>query len=148
MKTIISAKVSALIAGVLLLGVIVSLPLGCKTNLDPAGVYHGDTFLFNAERVIGDSGEALNNFVTWEMNNRSILTGKLHSVTVAADAIRLNAPLWFTNATISRDVYSNSVALRQGAGTIAAASNALNANITQLQTQTLSTRALTESVNK
>jgi hypothetical protein len=147
MKAPTGTKLAAAIAGLFFISVIISIPMGCKTSLAPGGVYKGDTFLFNADLTIGDSGKALDEFVTWEMQNRSRLTNKLHAVTVAADAIRINAPMWFTNAVTARNTYSNAVALARGAGTITTASNALGASVTQLQTQTLSTRALVNSVN-
>ena len=134
---ILAALLFLLFVGLLLIGV-----FGCRTQLDPAGVYHGDKFLFLADKTIGDAGDSLNQFVTWELQNRARLTNKLHSITVAADAIRVNSPLWFTNAVNARNVYSNSVALVKGPATISAASNALHLQITQLNSQKLSAQAL------
>lgn len=127
-----------------LTGLMLWLVAGCKTKLDPAGAYHGDTFLFTADRTIVDSKDALSGFLTWEMQNRSQFTNNLREITHIADTIRINAPFWFSNAVIARNAYSNAAALRLS--TVSLTSNALVANISQLQAQTLSLRAVTNSV--
>jgi hypothetical protein len=144
-KAVVTSKTAFIIALVVFFAVLLSLLIGCKTQLDPAGVYHGDTFLFNADQTIGEAGSSLNAFVTWELQNRARLTNKLHSITVAADAIRLNAPVWFTNAVAIRNAYSNAVALSQGPVTIGTTSNALSLTTSTLKSQALSASALTNS---
>lgn len=124
---------------------------GCKTTrkttLDPAGPYHGDTFLFNADRVIVDSKEDISAFLKWELQNRpALVEKKLQTVTATADTIRSNAPLWFRVAVQSRNQYSNAVATASGPSTVTASSNSLQSAISSLETQTLSTRAITNSV--
>lgn len=136
------AAVVAFIVAVIVLSLSFS---GCGTKLAPEGPYHGDTFLFTADKVLVDSKDDLSGFLKWEMQNRSVLaSNKLQSVTAAADTIRTNAPLWFKVAYDSRNNYSNAMALRLP--TVTQTSNSLAQSITLLQSQTLSTRALTNSV--
>lgn len=121
---------------------------GCgKSTLSGTGVYGTNQFLFEAEKAVDDSKDALSGFLSWEELNRSILaSNNLQSVIKAADSIRVNAPLWFTNAVTACNLYSNAVALAQDAATIVNTSNSLAANITLLQTETMSARAITNSV--
>lgn len=121
---------------------------GCRSTLDVSGPYKGDTFLFNADKVIVDSKHDLSGFLVWEQINRTRLAANhLQTVTASADAIRMNAPMWFSNAVSARNLYSNSVASRLPPAMIASSSNALFGSVTALQTQTLVTRALTNAVN-
>lgn len=121
--------------------------VGCGTTLAPEGPYHGDTFLFNSDKVLVDSKDDLGGFLKWEMLNRKALSdNKLQSITDAADAIRTNAPLWFKLAYDARNNYSNAVALHQS--NVAQTSNSLLQAVTSLQTQTLAARAITNSVLK
>lgn len=125
---------------------LIYLALGCKSTLAPEGPYHGDKFLFDADKVLVDSKDDLSGFLKWEMTNRKQLQEKkLQSITAAADAIRTNAPLWFKVTFDARNNYSNAMALHQS--NVIQASNLLEQAVTTLQTQTLSTRALTNSVN-
>lgn len=125
--------------------VLIWLALGCQQTLAPEGAYHGDVFLFNADRVLVDSKDDLGGFLKWELTNRKTLAdNKLQSVTAAADAIRSNAPLWFKVAYDARNNYSNSAALHLP--TVGQTSNLLQQAVSTLQTQTLSTRALTNSI--
>ena len=118
---------------------------GCGTTLAPEGPYHGDVFLFNADKVLVDSKDDLGHFLQWEQSNRKLLADKkLQSVTAAADAIRTNAPIWFKLAYDARNNYSNAAALHQP--NVTQSSNSLLQAVTTLQTQTLSTRALTNSI--
>lgn len=121
------------------------LALGCQTTLAPEGAYHGDTFLFNADKVLVDSKDDLGGFLGWELANRQVLADhKLQSVTSAADAIRTNAPLWFKLAYDARNNYSNAAALHQP--NVAQTSNSLLQAVTTLQAQRLSARAITNSI--
>ena len=96
-------KLSILTATLLCVGFII----GCtSTQLDPAGVYAGKAFLYSVDTSLANAKDDLNTFVTWEWQNRSLLeSNKLQSVTVAADTIRNNAPLWFAIANASRNTY-------------------------------------------
>lgn len=120
--------------------------VGCRTTLDPSGAYGTNTFLFNADRVIVESKDDLSAFLVWEQQNRSVLAAKkLTGVTTTADAIRVNAPLWFKVAVETRNAYSNAWAT--GSSSVTATSNSLALAITSLKTQTLSTHAITNSVH-
>lgn len=133
------------IAAFIVFALVLLMLSGCGTTLAPEGAYHGDVFLFNADKVLVDSKDDLSGFLKWEMANRQQLQVQhLQSITAAADAIRTNAPLWFKLAYDARNAYSNAVALSQP--NVAQASNSLAQAITSLQTQTLSTRALTNSI--
>lgn len=122
---------------------------GCRKTLSGSGVYGSNKFLYDADHVIVSSKSDMDAFLTWEMNNRATLAQqKLQSVTIAADSIRTNAPLWFVVAIQTRNAYSNAWYLAAPPQTQSDTSNALESAITTLQTQTLATRALTNSVNK
>lgn len=79
---------------------------GCATKLDSAGVYAqpngGGMFLFTVDKTLVDSKETLYAFVNWELQNRPTIPP---AVTKAADTIRDQAPLWFTNAYNLRAAY-------------------------------------------
>lgn len=76
---------------------------GCK-SLDPAGVYAGDQLLYKAEVVIPTSYELIHTFVTWERNNRELLTNN-PGIKEAADKMRAQSPKWFATAHALRDAY-------------------------------------------
>lgn len=130
---------------------IVSLTPACNKTLAPGGAYStSDTnnealgqFVFLVDKTLVDSKDTIEAFLGWELENRSSLTGNLHSVTVAADQIRMEAPLWFTNAFNLRSNYlwirANAPALAPGA------SNTLKSAVTQLSTQAETTKALRAS---
>lgn len=77
---------------------IVSIGLvpGCA-HVDPAGVYAGDSFLFNSEQAIVTAKESLDVTVKWEHNNRKLLSGT-PAVTKGVDVIRARAPEAFASA--------------------------------------------------
>jgi len=124
----------------------------CNMTLAPGGAYSTvDTnsgqalgpFIFGVDKTLVDSKDVLVTFLSWEEQNRASLTGKLHSVTVAADAVRLDAPLWFTNAWNLR---SNYLWIRKNAPSLApGASNNLQSAVTQLSSQAATATALKNS---
>jgi len=144
----------ALFAGSVLLGAALcactlGLP-GCATQIDPAGVYgpsgefgtNNNFFILSVDKTLGDSKQTLNAFVTWELQNRPSLPA---SVTKVADTIRDEAPLWFTNAYIAR---SNYVFLwRSNPGAASAASNVLQASVSQISAQAAASSAITNSTH-
>lgn len=80
-------------------------PMGCtKTTLSPTGVYHGDVFLYQAEKVIVTAHSSFQSFLKWEMDYRSVLPVE---VSQAADVIRLNEKRWIDAANSLHDAYVN-----------------------------------------
>lgn len=120
---------------------------GCKTHLDPAGVYGTNQFLFGADKVIVDAKADMTDFVSWEMENRATLASSgWGNVTKVADSFRVNAPLWFKTAVGARNVYSNALYTVQSAKAVNDASNALQSEISGLQTHQLEIKAVTNAV--
>lgn len=74
---------------------------GCR-NLDPAGVYHGDTLLADADQAINDSYDIVELFVSTEFQNRAVVP---LAVTQAADAVRANYPKALRGAFAARKAY-------------------------------------------
>ena len=82
-------------------------------SLDPAGVYHGDQVLYNADLALGSSYDVLHGFVEWEFQNRAALTNT-PAIRRAADQVRDSAPAWFGSALALRDAYqANPTAMNQ-----------------------------------
>lgn len=79
--------------------------VGCKTQLAPAGVYQGDTFLYNADATIKFSYNTLKNFQKWESDNHTLISQQWPQVTIAAERVRDNAPLWFKAVGFARQTY-------------------------------------------
>lgn len=82
---------------------LVGIPTGCtKTTLSPNGVYHGDTFLYQSEKVIVGAHQSFQTFLQWELEYRAILPVE---VSRAADVIRLNERKWIDTANALHDAY-------------------------------------------
>jgi len=98
-------KMKSLLLG--LLAAVASLAFtACGSHdLDPAGAYQGDTFLYQADLTITTSYSLLNGFVSWEYQNRALLAGT-PQVTKAADNIRAQAKQWFASAHALRAAYA------------------------------------------
>lgn len=112
---------------------------GCsKTTLDQSGPYAGDKFLYDADGAVIDARHTVDAATTWEMENRGALAaaGK-QSVTAAIDSIRTTAPTYFGLVKQARAQY----VAAKGPGT----SNSFFQALSVLQTQTLATKALTNS---
>jgi hypothetical protein len=110
--------------------------MGCNATLDPSGPYSGDKFLYDIDGAIIDARQTLDGFLTWELQNRATLKAEgKQTVTAAADSIRTNAPTYFGMISTARTAYLNA----KGPGT----SNALFQSVQVIQTQTLTTKALT-----
>ena len=83
---------------------------GCATKDRPLaaeGVYQGDNALYNADRVIAESYDAMHSFVLFEYNNREALANQ-PDIRKSADNIRLNAKRWTQSAVALRDAYAMS----------------------------------------
>lgn len=77
---------------------------GCGT-LDPTGVYQGNKGLYAADLTIATPYDTLDKFLQWELQYRPLLVSK-PEIKKVADNIRMNAPMWFTNAVALRDAYA------------------------------------------
>lgn len=79
-------------------------PAGCgKTTLAPAGVYHEDKVLYQAEKAITTTYKSFETFLKWETQYRTVLPVE---VSRAADTIRINAKKWIDSAGNLRDAYA------------------------------------------
>jgi hypothetical protein len=96
-------KIKLIIIATLLLGLL-AFPGCVKRQLDPAGVYQGDSYLFQTELSINTSYEVIHTFVKWEKDNRDILR-QWPEVKKAADRMRAGAPDWFKTANAAHDAY-------------------------------------------
>lgn len=113
-----------------------ALSFGCNATLDPAGPYSGDKFLYDMDGVVIEARGVFDGFLTWEMQNRAALKAEnKQSVTAAADAVRTNAPVWFGVVSAARGAYMSA----KGPAT----SNSLFQAVTIVQTQELTTKAVT-----
>src|SRR5574337_446923 len=77
---------------------------GCKTTLDPAGVYKGDTALYEMDNTIVTGHDVLQSFVTWEAQFRPALAA-FPEVKQFADKVVSEGPQWFASAAALRDAY-------------------------------------------
>lgn len=73
-------------------------------QLDPAGVYQGDRFLFESEMAINTSYDMVKTFLTWEMNNREALA-KFPEIGKAANRLRREYKGWHESAVALHDLY-------------------------------------------
>jgi len=128
---------------------------GCVSTAsqDPAGVYQGDAFLASSDQALVNARSNLDNFVMFEWQNRAQLrTAHLERFTVAADAVRTNAPTWFAVAQLARSAYVSAKELAATNQTRLAASNTLALQVISIQgqastAQTLKTSAATAGVD-
>lgn len=77
-------------------------------KLDPAGVYQGNQFLFEADMAITTSYDVVHTFVKWELENRQVLAVKWPEIGKAAVRLRKNYKGWHTSALALRDAYEAS----------------------------------------
>lgn len=77
---------------------------GCGT-LAPEGVYQGDKALYDADLTIATAYDVLHTFVSWEKNNRALLTD-FPAVTDYANTVRGGAKRWISSAIAVRDAYA------------------------------------------
>jgi hypothetical protein len=80
---------------------------GCTTKtLEPGGPFMGDKFLYDAEKTINGAYAAMDAFLRWEHENRSLLAPAIRpKVKSAADKIRINGQNWINTAHHYRDIY-------------------------------------------
>ncbi len=81
-------------------------PIACQHKLDPAGVYKGDSILWDADGVIANGHDVLQGFVTWEEDNRATLAKVSPEIKKLADRIVEQGPSWFSSALALRDAYA------------------------------------------
>lgn len=126
MKKFFSSISCALLLGGLL-GFTAAIAPGCASHLAPAGAYHGDTTLYDADVAILASYDLLHAFVQWEFTNRASLA-QWPEIRQAADTVRKNAEKWDAAAEALRDAYAgnptaaNRTALSTGLSVLQAAS--------------------------
>jgi hypothetical protein len=125
--------------------------VGCKTVLDPAGVYQGDTFLYNVDKTISLNKLALTTFVKWEMDNRPTILAQYPAITVTADKVRAEAPKWFAvvgqarqSYIFVRDLYFGQ-ATATATNTITAAQADLNLKVGEVTAQVVGAQVLINS---
>lgn len=119
--------------------VLLIILVGCNATLDPAGPYGGDQFLYDSDGAVIDARQTLDGFLSWEMQNRaSLATSGNKAVTTAADKLRTTAPIYFGLVSQARAQY----VAAKGPTT----SNSLFQAVSVLQTQTLTAKAVTNSV--
>jgi len=79
---------------------------GCASRpLAPGGVYNGNQVLYEADNAITTGHAVLQDFVTWEANNREVLS-KYPEIKKLADAVYTDGPKWFASAAVVRDAYA------------------------------------------
>lgn len=131
--------------GVLLLFSISGCSFLQQQTIAPGGVYSGDPFLMGVDQTLVETKASMSGFLSWAQDNKAALATHNSSVLVAAEKIRTTAPGWFTNAYNLRAAY---LAARQEAdpSAITVQSNALSSAISQLEAQSASTTAITNSI--
>ena len=143
----IPVQIAAGVVLFFLVGMIVSLPVGCKATLDKQGVYQGQQFWFFADRTIEGAKDDISGFLKWELDNRATLKAQgLAKVTAAADDIRSNAPQWFRVAVKARDDYTNALFSAATPIQVVQASNSLQSALLTLKTARLTAVASTNNV--
>ena len=114
-----------------IIGVSALILVGCATtaNLDVAGAYGGDTFLYNTDQTIVQTYNIIDQFLIWETANKDYVKANLPQVYNGANSIRTNAPLVLTLISIDRSLY---VSLKSSTNTTAfaqASNNLQNAAV-------------------
>jgi hypothetical protein len=73
-------------------------------QLDPAGVYQGDSALYESELAINTSYDIVHTFVDWELKNRAALA-KYPEIGKSAIRLRRDYKGWHESAIALHDVY-------------------------------------------
>jgi uncharacterized protein YejL (UPF0352 family) len=89
------------------LSLIVALVFGCatKNDLDPAGIYKSDAYLYNIDQTIITLYDAADAFVLWEYQNNDYLKTNSPTVFNLANQVRSNMPNILKNIKQGRDLY-------------------------------------------
>ncbi len=77
---------------------------GCNTTLDQAGVYQGDTVLYQADKSIRAAYDTMHKLVTWEMEHREVLAD-YPAISEGTDQIRDYAKKSIKTAIALRKAY-------------------------------------------
>ena len=93
-----------------------ALIFGCAGTLNPDGVYKGDKFLYNTDKVIVDSFVVVNSFLIWEMENNDYVKSNWPAIFKDANDIREKAPAIITSVNLARTAY---VTFKSGTNTSA-----------------------------
>lgn len=106
---------------------------GCQ-KLDPAGPYHGNVLLHDADTTIDTTHIALQAFVSWEKTNEVFLMTNAPAITRAADLVREKGPSWIQTAIRARDQYEQLVlSFNPTTNDLASASNTLQQAVSDLK---------------
>jgi hypothetical protein len=123
---------------------------GCgTTSLDPAGYYAGMPEVFALDETLANSKDAMDGFLEWEAANHEVIETKWPDVTKAADAIRTNAPTWFSNAESLRGAYVElRASAKAGSAPLIVASNAFAAEVSLIEAHAGSLSAITNATGQ
>ena len=86
---------------------LVSLIFGCATSkdLDPAGIYHSDAYLYNADSAIVAAYSTVDAFLTFEYQNNSYIKTNCPAVFNIANDIRDKMPTVLKDVSKARNLY-------------------------------------------
>ncbi len=113
-------KVEIFIGVILLIvAALAMLAGGCQRTLEPGGYYQGDKVLYEAENTLSTGHDLLQTFVTWEAQNRLVLSA-YPDIRKAADRVVTQGPSWFASAANMIDAYKLSPTSENKSALIAA----------------------------
>jgi len=103
-------KIQSLVLAVML-AFTVSGSVGCKTTLDAAGPYAGDTVAFNAEDIIGDADEVFTKVFELELSHfdrvSKVDLTRANEVREAVNRIRIAAWTAKAEAVAANELYKS-----------------------------------------
>lgn len=81
--------------------IFITLLTGCA-RLSPEGPYKGDNFLYNSDRFIDTTYKVVDEFLKWELANRTTLDKE---ITKSANILRANMPTTYEIIFSLRKIY-------------------------------------------
>lgn len=109
---------------------------GCKTQLDPNGIYKSDAYLYNIDSTVLALYDISDAFVTWEYQNNDYLKTNSPVVFNLANQVRKNMPNILKNIKTGRDLYVKYLGnTNESLSNIATAQAQLNSAVEDLQLQ-------------
>lgn len=109
---------------------------GCKTQLDPNGIYKSDVYLYNIDSTILALYDISDAFVTWEYQNNDYLKTNSPVVFNLANQVRKNMPNILKNIKTGRDLYVKYLGnTNESLSNISLAQSQLNSAVEDLQLQ-------------
>ncbi len=109
---------------------------GCNTtkrNLDPAGPYKKDVYLYTMDKSIVDSYLIVDSFLKWESDNNDYIKTNIPAVFSIANQIRENAPSALNNVNKARKAYISY--FNSPVGNFESVSNNLLSEVSVLQSE-------------